>query len=64
MCFHNHQRERKKKFPSITEERFYVVQLNVFVMEPPIQFSFRKLILKINATILWIAFSILILFLY
>ena len=64
MCFQNNQREIKQKFPSIIEQQVYVVQLNVVVIEPPIQsgISFRNLILKINDIILCIAFSILIFF--
>ena len=64
MCFQNNQREIKKKFPSVIEEKVYVVQLNVVVIEPPFQsdFSFRNLILKMNDIILCIGFSILILF--
>ena len=64
MCFQNNQREIKKKFPSVIEEKVYVVQLNVVVIEPPFQsdLSFRNLILKINEIILCIAFSILVSF--
>ena len=64
MCFQHNKREIKKKFPSTIEEKVYVVQLNVVVIEPPAQsdFSFRNLILKINDFNLCIAFSILIFF--
>ena len=56
--------EIKKKFPSIFDEQVYVLQLNVVVIEPPIQSdsSFRNLILNINDINLCIAFSILIFF--
>ena len=65
MCFQNNQREIKKRFPSVIEEKLDVVQLKVVVIELPFQtdFSFRNLMLKINDIILCIAFSILI-FLY
>ena len=64
MCFQHNQREIKKKFPSIIEEKVYVIQLNIVEIEPPIQsdFSFTSLILKINDIILCIALSILIFF--
>ena len=64
MCFQHNKREIKKKFPSFIEEKVYVVQLNVVVIEPPTQSdcSFRNLILKINDFILCIPFSIFIFF--
>ena len=36
MCFQHKQREIKKNFPSVIEEQVYVVQLNVVVIEPPL----------------------------
>ena len=45
MCLQHNQREReiKKKFPSIIEEQVYDVQLNVVVIEPPIQSDLEAL---------------------
>ena len=64
MCFHNNQNQNqiKQKLPSIVEVKIYVAQIRLVVLGPLIQtdFSFRKLILKMNNFILCIAFSILI----
>ena len=64
MCFYNNIKTLEKKAPTLIEDNLYTIDVNVIILQTGNQsnFSIRKLVVKFNAIVLFISFSLLTFF--
>ena len=64
MCFYNNIKVLEKKCPTLIEDNLYTIDVNVIILQSriPTNFSFRKLVVKINDIVLFISFPFLTFF--
>ena len=64
MCFYNNIKTLEKKTPTLIEDNLYTIDVNVIILQTTNQsnFSFKKLVVKVNDIVLLISFSLLIYF--
>ena len=66
MCFYKNIKTLEKKTPTLIEDNLYTIDVNVIILQTTNQsnFSIKKLVVKVNDTVLFISFSLLTFFLF
>ena len=64
MCFYNNIKTLEKKTPTLIADNLYTIDVNVIILQSTNQsnFSIKKLVVKVNDTVLLISFSLLTFF--
>ena len=64
MCFYNNIKTLEKKTPTLIEDNLYTIDVIVIILQTTNQsnFSFKKLVVKVNDIVLLISFSLLTFF--
>ena len=64
MCFYSNIKTLEKKTPTLIEDNLYTIDVNVIILQTTNQsnFSFKKLVVKVNDIVLLISFSLLTFF--